>query len=88
MTSLYHQSDSVSAMRRKRISVDPQRPFDHCRTEALLMLQLNHGDDQHLIDSDRVIGERSGRTHGLTDDHQQLNRHPGLFTERLKGGFG
>ena len=45
-------------------------------------------DDQHLIDSDRIVGERSGRAHRLTDDHQQLNRHSGLVTERLKGGLG
>lgn len=53
----------------------------------MLVLHLNQRDDQQLILSDSIIGARSGIAHRLSDDHQQLDRHSGLVTERLKGGF-
>ena len=69
----------------ERIAVDAEQSLDPGPAEPRAHRALEEVGVWQLLVADQVVGKRRGRSGGLADQHQQVDRHPGSLCELREG---
>ena len=65
----------------KVVAQDPEQPLGGVRVHPLLDVHLEERNDVKLVLADEVVRLGRGAAGRLADDHEQLDRDPGLLAE-------